>query len=157
MSPLPHLILNVGPIPNNLNLYRCSGRFNCPLSSSFRRRKATCSVYTSTPRLGCLCPYSFFSSQFFLSLRRFNHGYNLQQCAVKDLSFQLLPNLGLRHTVIGRTFTPLLEQFLHSFSVYSGYLVRCQPHFQLSSTFPRNDLGNVVLGLVARLEFWRFV
>jgi hypothetical protein len=86
----------------------------------------------------------FYRTTFF-SLRHLSLDYSLLHCVANKLSFALvfLPDLGLRHTVIERTFTLLVKQLLHFLSVYPGYLIWYQPHFQLSSTFPRNNLGNV--------------
>jgi hypothetical protein len=108
-----HLFLDVGPkLPDHLNLCRRLG-VSLALSSLFRRHKATCSVYSSTPRPGLPHRCSFLSKRFLPSpLRRSNRGYSLQQCAVSDLSFQLLPNLSIRQE-IGGTFKRLVEQLLH--------------------------------------------
>ena len=124
------------------------------LSSPFRRHKATCSVYASTPRLGFPPRRSFFSSQFFLSLRRFNDGYNLQQCAVKNLSFQLLPILSIRQE-IGGTFTRLVEQLLH-FLFGLSRISRTVPT-PLSTLVHIPSKQSRQCRAWTRPEFWRFV
>ena len=85
------------------------------LSSPFRRHKATCSVNSSTPRLGFPRRLFFHFYDTFFSLRHLSLDYSLLHCVANNLSFPLvlLPDLGLRHTVIERTFTRLVEQLLH--------------------------------------------
>jgi hypothetical protein len=85
------------------------------LSSPFRRHKATCSVNSSTPRLGFPRRLFIHFYDTFFSLRHLSLDYSLLHCVANNLSFPLvlLPDLGLRHTVIERTFTRLVEQLLH--------------------------------------------
>jgi hypothetical protein len=86
------------------------------LSSPFRRHKATCSVNSSTPRLGFPRRLFFHFYDTFFSLRHLSLDYSLLHCVANNLSFPLvfLPNLSLRHTVIKRTFTHFLSSSLYT-------------------------------------------
>jgi hypothetical protein len=67
------------------------------LSPPFRRHKATCSVNSSTPRLGFPRRLFIHFYDTFFSLRHLSLDYSLLHCVANNLSFPLvfLPDLGL--------------------------------------------------------------
>ena len=87
MSPLSSTSLStLGQLPDNFYLYRRSGLFICPSPLPFGSRKATCSVYSSTPRLGF--PRRFFIHFYstFFSLRHLSLDYSLLHCVSNNRS-----------------------------------------------------------------------
>ena len=98
-----------------------------------------------------------FQNSFLPPLRRFNRGCSLQQCAVKfqPSVVSISPQSQYSISIIGGTFTYRSNNFYISFAGYPGYLVRCQPHFQLS-TFPRNNHSRQCRAWT-RLEFLEIV
>ena len=127
------------------------------LSSPFRRHKATCSVYSSTPRLGF--PRRFFTHFYptFFSLLHLSLDYSLLHCVANNLSFSLVfpPNLGLRHTVIERTFTSLVEQLLHF--LFGLSQIPCTVPTPLSTPVHIPSKQSRQCRAWTRPEFWSFV